>query len=66
MPLAVIGAIVGEFVGSEHGLGHLILDANAQARTDLLFAALVVVSLVAGVLYLLVELAARRVWWRAL
>jgi NitT/TauT family transport system permease protein len=66
MPLAVIGAIVGEFVGSEHGLGHLILDANAQARTDLLFAALVVVSNVAGVLYLLVELAARRVWWRAL
>lgn len=65
MPLAVIGAIVGEFVGSEHGLGHLILDANAQARTDLLFAALVAVSLVAGALYALVDLAARRVWWRA-
>jgi len=66
MPLAVIGAIVGEFVGSEAGLGHLILDANANARTDLLFAALVMISLVAGVLYLLVELAAKRVWWRAL
>lgn len=65
MPLAVIGAIVGEFVGSEDGLGHLILAANAQARTDLLFATLVVVSLVAGALYALVELAARRVWWRA-
>jgi len=65
MPLAVIGAIVGEFVGSEHGLGHLILDANAQARTDLLFAALVAISLLAGVLYALVELVARRVWWRA-
>lgn len=65
MPLAVIGAIVGEFVGSEHGLGHLILDANAQARTDLLFAALVAVSIVAGVLYALVDLVARRVWWRA-
>jgi NitT/TauT family transport system permease protein len=66
MPLAVIGAIVGEFVGSEHGLGHLILEANANARTDLLFAALVAISIVAGVLYFLVELAARRVWWRAL
>ena len=66
MPLAVIGAIVGEFVGSEAGLGHLILDANANARTDLLFAALVMVSLIAGALYLLVELAAKRVWWRAL
>jgi len=62
---AVVGAIVGEFVGSEDGLGHLILAANAQARTDLLFATLVVVSLVAGALYALVELAARRVWWRA-
>jgi NitT/TauT family transport system permease protein len=66
MPLAVIGAIVGEFVGSEHGLGHLILEANANARTDLLFAALIAVSLVAGLLYMVVELAARRVWWRAL
>jgi len=65
MPLAVIGAIVGEFVGSEHGLGHLILEANANARTDLLFAALIAVSIVAGALYLAVELAARRVWWRA-
>ena len=66
MPLAVIGAIVGEFVGSEHGLGHLILEANANGRTDLLFAALVAISVVAGILYFLVELAARRVWWRAL
>jgi len=66
MPLAVIGVIVGEFVGSESGLGHLILDANANARTDLLFAALVMISLVAGFLYLGIELVARRVWWRAL
>lgn len=66
MPLAVIGAIVGEFVGSEHGLGHLILEANANARTDYLFAALVAISLVAALLYVLVELAAKRVWWRGL
>ena len=66
MPLAVIGAIVGEFVGSEHGLGHVILEANANARTDYLFAALFVISIVAGALYALVELAAKRVWWRGL
>jgi NitT/TauT family transport system permease protein len=66
MPLAVIGAIVGEFVGSENGLGHLILEANANARTDLMFAALFAISILAGVLYVLVELAAKRVWWRAL
>ena len=31
-----------------------------------LFAALIAISVVSGVLYLLVELAAKRVWWRAL
>ena len=66
MPLAVIGAIVGEFVGSQRGLGYLILEANAQARTDLLFAALVAISILAGLLYWIVEFAANRVWWRAL
>jgi NitT/TauT family transport system permease protein len=66
MPLAVIGAVVGEFVGSERGLGYLILEATAQARTDLLFAALVAVSILAGLLYWLIELLANRVWWRAL
>lgn len=66
MPLAVIGAIVGEFVGSQRGLGYLILESNAQARTDLLFAALVAISLLAGLLYWIVELLASRVWWRAL
>lgn len=66
MPLAVIGAIVGEFVGSEHGLGYLILNTTANARTDYLFAALIVVSAVAALLYLVVELIAKRVWWRGL
>ncbi len=66
MPLAVIGAIVGEFVGSEGGLGYLILEATAQARTDLLFASLVAVSILAGLLYWLVELLANRIWWRSL
>ncbi len=66
MPLSVIGAIVGEFVGSEQGLGYFILDATAQGRTDMLFAALIAVSALAGLLYWLVELIANRVWWRAL
>lgn len=66
MPLAVIGAIVGEFVGSEHGLGHLILNTTANAQTDYLFAALITVSIVAGLLYLIIELCARRIWWRGL
>jgi NitT/TauT family transport system permease protein len=38
--LAVVGAIVGEFVGSDRGLGYIILLANAELRTQLLFAAI--------------------------
>jgi NitT/TauT family transport system permease protein len=66
MPLAVIGAIVGEFVGSDSGLGNMILEANASANTALLFAALAAISALTCVLYLIVELVAKRVWWRAL
>lgn len=66
MPLAVIGAIVGEFVGSDRGLGYVILDATAQARTDMLFAALIAISALAGLLYWIVEALADRVWWRSL
>ncbi len=65
-PLAVIGAIAGEFVGAEQGLGTVVLMANANARTDLLFASLIAISILAGLLYCLIELIARRVWWRGL
>lgn len=65
MPLCVIGAVVGEFVGAEHGLGYEILVATGQAKTDMLFAALIALSILAGLLYWLVEILASRVWWRA-
>ena len=42
--LAVVGAIVGEFVGSDSGLGYLLLKANGIMDTPLLFAALVVLT----------------------
>ena len=42
--LSVIGAIVGEFFAGygteDFGLGYLIIQANGQAKTDLLFAAI--------------------------
>lgn len=66
IPLAVIGAIAGEFVGSDKGLGYIILDANAQGRTDLMFAALIAISIISGILYWFVERAAHLVWWRGL
>ena len=44
--LAVIGAVVGEWVGASRGLGYLILTANSMVDTPLLFAVLVVLSLI--------------------
>lgn len=44
--LAVIGAIVGEFVGASAGLGYLLLVANGALDTNLLFAGLVSLTLI--------------------
>jgi NitT/TauT family transport system permease protein len=49
--LAVIGAVIGEFVGSEDGLGYLILVSTSQSRTPLAFAALVLLTVISIVLY---------------
>jgi NitT/TauT family transport system permease protein len=38
--LAVIGAVIGEFIGSNDGLGNLLLVANSQVNVPLAFAAL--------------------------
>jgi NitT/TauT family transport system permease protein len=65
MPLAVIGAIVGEFVGSNDGLGNVILVATGSSQTALAFAALLTVTLLSLALFQLVEWASGVVWWRA-
>jgi NitT/TauT family transport system permease protein len=49
--LAVIGAIIGEYVAAEHGLGYLQLQANARFDTALNFATVVVISGLGVVLY---------------
>ena len=66
MPLAVIGAIVGEFVGSNNGLGNLILTATGSAQTALSFAALIAVTLLSLALFYTVEFIGRLVWWRTI
>ena len=42
--LAVIGAVIGEFVGGSNGLGYLILLSASQLQTSLVFASLVILS----------------------
>jgi NitT/TauT family transport system permease protein len=49
--LATVGAIVGEFVGANNGLGYLLLYANGTMDSTLLFAALISLSLLALALY---------------
>jgi NitT/TauT family transport system permease protein len=57
--LAVIGAVIGEFVGSSEGLGFLLLSATSQLDSPLAFAALFALSFLGIFVYLLVELAER-------
>lgn len=52
---SVIGAIVGEFAGANAGLGYVIQFASTQLDTALVFAALVVVSVLGLLFYYIVE-----------
>lgn len=62
---APIGAIFGEWVGASSGLGHMILQDNAQLETARVFAAVAILSATALFLFGLVALAERRVvTWR--
>jgi putative hydroxymethylpyrimidine transport system permease protein len=63
--ISVIGAVFGEWSGADQGLGHLILVAQGQLQTARVFAAVVVLSAVAIVLFGGLALAERRLaWWR--
>jgi NitT/TauT family transport system permease protein len=57
--LAVVGAVVGEFVGGDAGLGYLLMVANGSMDTQLLFAGIVALTVLGVALFLLVELAER-------
>ncbi len=57
--LAVIGAVIGEFIGSVGGLGNLLLTANSQLDTSLAWASLLWLS-VLGILLFAAVVAAER------
>ncbi len=67
--LAIIGAVVAEFVagsGGAEGLAWRILEAGNRLRTAEMFAAIVALALMAAVVHLLFQALERRVltWWR--
>jgi NitT/TauT family transport system permease protein len=54
-----VGAIIGEWVGADRGLGYLLLVAGGDLRTSLLFATLVVLTAMGLVLYYVMALLER-------
>ncbi len=59
--LAVVGAVVGEFVAGQAGLGYLLLLANGNMDTALLFAGIVALTVLGVVFFALIGLVERMV-----
>jgi NitT/TauT family transport system permease protein len=64
LTFALIGAIVGEFVGANEGLGMLLDTFNFQLDMASVYALIIVLSIIGLVLYLLIEWLDRKiVFW---
>lgn len=57
--LAVVGAVVGEFVGANSGIGFVLQRSIGNFELPTMFAALVILALIGVILFSLVELAER-------
>ena len=44
-PLALVGSVVGEFIGGNRGIGYLIMSGQANLDTPLVFACLLTITL---------------------
>ena len=53
--LAVVGAVVGEFVGADKGLGYLLLVTNSNLQTDLMFGVIVALTAQGLVLFYIIQ-----------
>ena len=63
--LSVVGATIGEWVGAKRGLGYLMIQSNALLRIDLVFAAILMLSLLGLLLFGLVRIMEERLLrWR--
>jgi len=59
--VATIGAVIGEWVGAQQGLGYLMIQANARLKVDLVFAAILWLSVMGLSLWVLVGYLERKV-----
>lgn len=62
--LAVIGAVIGEYVAAERGLGYLQLQANSLFDTTLNFATVVTISGLGVMLYFIIDTIEARVTYK--
>lgn len=53
--LSVIGAVIGEFVGADRGLGYVVISATSQFKTPVAFAAMLLLSAMGIVLFFIVS-----------
>jgi len=58
-----LGAVVGEFIGSSKGLGALIIAAQGSMDTPLMFAVLVVITVLGISSYWIVQIFERRFFY---
>jgi len=58
---AVIGAVIGEFVSAQSGLGYLIMISTSQSQTSVAFAAILALTLLSVALFYVLEFLEKRV-----
>lgn len=58
--MATVGAVVAEFLGADSGLGYLLLRANGDINTKLLFAILIVLCLMGMIFFMIVSFIEKR------
>lgn len=65
LTLAVVGAIVGEFVGASEGLGFLLNRYNFELRIDRVFSVIIVLSALGAFVYFVFDFLERKlIFWR--
>jgi NitT/TauT family transport system permease protein len=65
LPIAIIGAVAGEFVAARQGIGYQILLAYANFNSALVFAAVITIAVVATILFqVLLAIEDRVIHWR--
>ncbi|MEK1832356.1 ABC transporter permease subunit [Priestia megaterium] len=61
--LAIVGAVVGEFIGGSEGLGAVIVASQGMMDTPLMFASLILLTIIGMLLYQLINVMEKK-WVR--